>query len=147
MAPPSLVALTGPLRGKSFGLPAEESGPRVAIGRHPSNDVRSRLCWRSPPPAGQCAIRRRWPAGLLELVLAEIPAERGAVLLPDGEEDGFRAVHHKAPFQVSRTLARRVLEERTALLWNGPQGDAPPAESVTGARSRAAFRKASCRRI
>src|SRR5882672_6565872 len=40
MAPPSLVALTGPLRGKSFGLPGEQGGSQVAIGRHPSNDVR-----------------------------------------------------------------------------------------------------------
>jgi transcriptional regulator with GAF, ATPase, and Fis domain len=72
---------------------------------------------------------------LLELILAAVPAERGAVLFPkdeDGEEDGFTAVHRHTPFPVSRTLARRVLAERTALLWNGPQGEPPPAESVTG---------------
>ena len=36
MAPPSLVALTGPLRGRTFDL----AGDRLAVGRHPTNDLR-----------------------------------------------------------------------------------------------------------
>jgi transcriptional regulator with GAF, ATPase, and Fis domain len=245
MALPSLVALTGPLRGQTFELTGEE----LALGRHPSNDVRipelsvsrhhstlrrtaegwrvtdldSRLgtfingkpvheaplrhgdlvavgdstfllsledeTARETPvlgddatleagteillPVGDSVYLRpdRTPGGsgraarslgalleiaaacgalrdpealagrLLDLVLSAIPAERGAVLLPNDEDGGFTAVHRQArpsvredaPFPVSRTLVRRVLEERAALLWNGPQGGPAPAESVTGA--------------
>ena len=250
--PPSLVALTGPLRGRTFDLPGE----RLAVGRHPSSDLRipelsvsrhhctlhrdadgwhvtdldSRLgtfvngrpvheaplqhgdlvaigestflvSLEDEPPTQQPVFseetaletgtavrlamgdsvylrpdRLTGPARddraarslaalleiaaacgalrdpealagrLLELVLAAIPAERGAVLFADsffGEgEDGPAAVHRQAgsqdaPFTVSRTLVRRVLDERSALLWNGPQGGPAPAESVTGAGVRA----------
>ncbi|HEX3528323.1 MAG TPA: sigma 54-interacting transcriptional regulator [Thermoanaerobaculia bacterium] len=256
MATPSLVALTGPLRGRSFELATDPSGGQLALGRHPSNSVRipelsvsRHHCtlrhtpegWRvtdldsrlgtfvNGRPVHEALLRHgdllavgessflvslddepareipvlsdaavletgteiRLPAGesiylradritgaargdraarslgalleiaaacgtlrdpealagrLLELILAAVPAERGAVLFPaaesqEGEEDGFSAVYRQArlnaregaPFPVSRTVARRVLGERTALLWNGPQGVPPPAESVTGA--------------
>jgi transcriptional regulator with GAF, ATPase, and Fis domain len=242
MAPPSLVALTGPLRGRAFEL----AGDQLAIGRHPTNDL------RIPEPSvsrHHCTLRRtpegwriadldsrlgtfvngrpihaaplshgdtlavgestflvsledtpesevpvlvdssiletgteiRLPPGdsvylrperladaaarslgalleiaaacgslrdpealsgrLLELVLAALPATRGAVLFPDEGEDGFAAVHRhaggeEAPFAVSRTVARRVLGEvgeASALLWNGPREGPAPAASVTGA--------------
>jgi transcriptional regulator with GAF, ATPase, and Fis domain len=255
MVTPSLVALTGPLRGRSFELTPDPPG-LLALGRHPSNSVRipelsvsrhhctvrhtpegwrvadldSRLGTfingrpvheallrhgdllavgestflvsledepvREMPILGDTAAQEvgteiRLPAGesvylrpdriagaargdraaqglaalleiaaacgtlrdpealagrLLELILAAVPAERGAVLFPagdsqEGEEDGFSAVYRQArlnardgaPFPVSRTVARRVLDERTALLWNAPQGTPAPAESVTGA--------------
>jgi transcriptional regulator with GAF, ATPase, and Fis domain len=260
MAPHSLVALTGPLRGRTFELAADPSAEPFALGRHPSNDVRipdlsvsRHHCtlrrtpegWRvtdldsrlgtfvNGRPVHEAPLRHgdllavgestflvsledepaeepdglgvlgalgalnddaaleagteiRLPPGdsvylrpdrmpgaargdraarslgalleiatacgalrdpealagrLLELVLAAVPAERGAVLFADGGDDrddrdggeeGFTAVHRHAPFPVSRTLARRMLAERTALLWNGPQGEPPPAESVTG---------------
>jgi Nif-specific regulatory protein len=255
MAPPSLVALTGPLRGRTFAL----TGDPLAIGRHPSNSVRipelsvsrhhstlrrtpegwrvtdldSRLgTFVNGRPVHEAPLRHGdlvaigestflvsledeperetsvledetaleagteilLPAGdsvylrpdripgaargdraarslgalleiatacgalrdpealagrLLELVLAAIPAERGAVLFPDDGPDqgpdaapgpaetGFTAVYRPAPFPVSRTLARRLLAERTALLWKGAQEGPPPAESVTGAGVRA----------
>jgi len=255
MVTPSLVALTGPLRGRSFALAADSAGGPLALGRHPSNSVRipelsvsRHHCtlrhtpegWRvtdldsrlgtfvNGRPVHEALLRHgdllavgessflvslddepareipvlsdaaaletgteiRLPAGesvylnadriagvargeraarglaalleiaaacgtlrdpealagrLLELILAAVPAERGAVLFPaaesqEGEEDGFSAVYRQArltaregaPFPVSRTVARRVLDERTALLWNGPQGLPAPAESVTG---------------
>jgi Nif-specific regulatory protein len=246
--PPSLVALTGPLRGRTFDLPGE----RLAVGRHPSSDLRipelsvsrhhctlhrDAAGWRvtdldsrlgtfvngrpvheaplqhgdlvaigestflvsleDEPPTQQpvfseetvletgtavrlsvgdsvylrpgrltgparndraarslaslleiaaaCGALREPEAlagRLLELVMAAIPAERGAVLFADTlseeTEDHPAAVHRQAgpqdaPFAVSRTLARRVLAERSALLWNGPQGEPAPADSVTGA--------------
>jgi transcriptional regulator with GAF, ATPase, and Fis domain len=255
MAPPSLVALTGPLRGRTFDL----AGDRLAVGRHPTNDLRipelsvsRHHCtlhrtaegWRigdldsrlgtfvNGRPVHEAPLRHgdlvaigdstflvsledepaaeepvlseeaaleagtaiRLPVGdsiylkgglsgrlpairddrtarslaalleiaaacgslrepealagrLLELVLGALPAsgERGAVLFLDGDEDSSPAVHRQtgesvpeaAPFAVSRTLVRRVLAERTALLWNGPQGGPAPAESVTGAGVRA----------
>jgi transcriptional regulator with GAF, ATPase, and Fis domain len=252
MALPSLVALTGPLRGRTFAL----TGDRLAVGRHPTNDLRipelsvsrhhctlyrqgeawritdldSRLGTfingrpvhdaplqhsdllaigdstflvsledepaavepalsedavldagtairlpvddsvylrpdRLPRPAAHdqravqslaalleiaaaCGSLREPEAlagRLLELVLAALsPGERGAVLFPEDDADGPAAVYRQtgtatetAPFAVSRTLVRRVLAERSALLWNGPQDAPAPAESVTGAGVRA----------
>ena len=249
MAPPSLVALTGPLRGRTFDL----AGDRLAVGRHPTNDLRipelsvsRHHCtlhrtaegWRisdldsrlgtfiNGRPVHEAPLRHgdlvaigdstflvsledepaaaepvlseeaaleagtaiRLPVGdsvylkgglrgrlpdardertarslaalleiaaacgvlrepealagwLLELVLGAVAGERGAVLFLDGDEEGSPAVYRQAgeadteeaPFAVSRTLVRRVLAERSALLWNGPQGGPAPAESVTGA--------------
>ncbi len=58
---------------------------------------------------------------LLELTLAAVPGERAALVLADrgeGDEDLFTLdrAGGTAPFPVARTVVRRVLEERIALL-------------------------------
>ena len=62
---------------------------------------------------------------LLELILELVPADRGAILLGSQGADEFelasgldRRAGTKVPVQVSRTLVRRALQEKVALLFN-----------------------------
>jgi transcriptional regulator with GAF, ATPase, and Fis domain len=82
---------------------------------------------------------------LLELILAVVPAERAALLLADrGEPEPAaafaldRASGSSEPFPVSRTVLRRVLDEKTGLLASDmlrPEG-LSGAESLQAARIR-----------
>ncbi|MCU1265509.1 MAG: Response regulator of zinc sigma-54-dependent two-component system [Acidobacteria bacterium] len=83
---------------------------------------------------------------LLELLFEAVPAECGAILLSEGEPESFgamfgldRAGNVDATVQVSRTIARQVLNEGVAILCNDPAGGDTPnaAESLVAARTSA----------
>jgi Nif-specific regulatory protein len=66
---------------------------------------------------------------LLELLFEVVPAERGAILLSEGEPGSFgtmfgldRYGNLEAAVKVSRTIARQVLNEGVAILSNDPTG-------------------------
>jgi Nif-specific regulatory protein len=91
----------------------------------------------SPSSSGELAER------LLELALAVAPAERVALLLLDAPASELttafaldRASGSREPFPVSRTLAWRVVRERSSLLLNGVLRTAGPdvPESLAEAR-------------
>lgn len=67
---------------------------------------------------------------LLELLFEVVPAERGAILLAEGELGSFETMfgldrygNLDATVTVSRTIARQVLNEGVAILSNDPAGD------------------------
>jgi len=87
---------------------------------------------------------------LLELLFEVIPAERGAILLANGEPWGEpanfegmfgldRYGNSDATIRISKTIARQVLNDGVAVLCNGPLGDEAPtaAESLIAARTSA----------
>ena len=97
----------------------------------------------SHPPASEHIARR-----VVELVLAAVPADRAALLLLDrsGRGEEALAVAHArerdrratSPFPVSRTVARKVMQEGIALLAGGAADDREllAAESLQAARIR-----------
>src|SRR5262245_54628391 len=84
---------------------------------------------------------------LLDLLFAAVPAERGAVLLRDGTSSNvvLRAVRSRGgapPLAVSRTVARRVLEERVTLVLGDVTRD--PAFSTSDSLALGRVRSALC---
>ncbi|HLE63668.1 MAG TPA: sigma 54-interacting transcriptional regulator [Pyrinomonadaceae bacterium] len=67
---------------------------------------------------------------LLELLFEVVPAQHGAILLSDEGEEQFQAVFGldrfkgaDEPINVSRTIARQVMRDKTALLASNPATD------------------------
>jgi hypothetical protein len=84
---------------------------------------------------------------LLDLLFAAVPAERGAVLLREGTSPNvvLRAVRSRdgaPPLAVSRTVARRVLEERVTLVLGDVERD--PAFSNSESLALGRVRSALC---
>ena len=73
---------------------------------------------------------------MLDLLFAAVPAERGAVLLREGTSTNvvLRAVRSRdgaPPLAVSRTVSRRVLEERVTLVLGDVERDPAFSHSET----------------
>ncbi len=134
------------------GLPWSESATRLTLDS-------STLLGFAAPPAGDrttrdlrtlvrigitlhslrttAALARR----LLELILDTVPGERGALLLLDrGAAEPTSFFRHRRgtaePFQVSRTLLQKVVDERSAALANDARHlpDLAQSESLHAAR-------------
>ncbi len=83
---------------------------------------------------------------LLELVFEVIPAERGAILLTAGREDGFASVFGldrvagtSGAIQISRTVVQQVSRESVGLIRNDvlESSDFDAAHSLLASRTRA----------
>jgi len=83
-------------------------------------------------------------AQLLDLIFEVVPAERGAILLAEGKEQRFNSTFARLRqagqaqlVKVSRTVARRVLEEGIAVLGSDvPSSDLGKAESLAESQVR-----------
>ena len=83
-------------------------------------------------------------AQLLDLIFEVVPAERGAILLAEGKEQQFNSTFARMRqagqaqlVKVSRTVARRVLEEGVAVLGSDvPSSDLGKAESLAESQVR-----------
>ncbi len=81
---------------------------------------------------------------LLDLIFEVVPADRGAILLSDGEGHRIRALFARARppgraqlVRVSRTIASRVLEQGIAILGSDvPSGDLRQIESLAASQVR-----------
>jgi phosphoserine phosphatase RsbU/P len=100
--------------------------------------------------ANQLVVHRPLPElfeELLDLLFAAVPAERGAVLLREGTSSNvvLRAQRSRGgapPLSVSRTVARRVLEERVTLALGDVARD--PAFSNSESLALGRVRSALC---